>query len=285
MEAFQERAASSRKPIKYEQIRSLEQRYGRGTLYVAEESSTVLAVSVLGRIDGYWARLSTDGGKTFGSPWYLGRLESYEIVGQGTSQPVIGDPRDLEHAVLRLDATRWEPSLYRRRRADAHATPVTLLFPMGSITRDTDGDGLTDLQEDALGTDPMSADTDGDGVPDGQDHQPLAKPGGARTTADEVFEEIVGRRVDVVFVESATPFLTASSLASTVIALTPTELAAYRRKFGGRTSATRFSEVLFSHDGTQAFVQEMEAGCFDSWQFRREGAGWKHTSGTICSRD
>ena len=34
---------------------------------------------------------------------------------------------------------------------------------------DSDGDGLTDTEEDALGTDPNSADSDGDGVDDGQE--------------------------------------------------------------------------------------------------------------------
>jgi len=38
---------------------------------------------------------------------------------------------------------------------------------------DMDGDGLTNLEEDALGTDPMAADSDGDGVVDGFDGYPF----------------------------------------------------------------------------------------------------------------
>jgi hypothetical protein len=38
---------------------------------------------------------------------------------------------------------------------------------------DSDGDGLTNIQETALGTNPLAADTDGDGVADGTDAYPL----------------------------------------------------------------------------------------------------------------
>lgn len=42
---------------------------------------------------------------------------------------------------------------------------------------DADGDGLTDDQEAALGTDPANPDTDGDGLADGADPRPLVAPG------------------------------------------------------------------------------------------------------------
>jgi hypothetical protein len=41
------------------------------------------------------------------------------------------------------------------------------------FNRDSDDDGLTDLKEFELGTDPEDSDTDSDGVPDGQDYYPL----------------------------------------------------------------------------------------------------------------
>jgi hypothetical protein len=41
------------------------------------------------------------------------------------------------------------------------------------LNADTDGDGLTDGQEAAAGTNPLNADTDGDGVSDSQDVGPL----------------------------------------------------------------------------------------------------------------
>ena len=41
--------------------------------------------------------------------------------------------------------------------------------PGGSGVTDTDGDGLTDEEEEALGTDPENPDTDGDGLSDGEE--------------------------------------------------------------------------------------------------------------------
>jgi len=51
------------------------------------------------------------------------------------------------------------------------------LFPDDpTLRKDTDGDGLTDLVEARLGTDPKRVDTDGDGVPDAVDPCPCAAP-------------------------------------------------------------------------------------------------------------
>jgi hypothetical protein len=47
-------------------------------------------------------------------------------------------------------------------------------FTLGDLERDTDRDGLTDIEEVRLRTDPARADTDGDGVKDSQDMSPLA---------------------------------------------------------------------------------------------------------------
>ena len=45
-----------------------------------------------------------------------------------------------------------------------------------ALTKDTDGDGLTDVVERWVGLDPTKADTDGDGLLDGTDKNPLAAP-------------------------------------------------------------------------------------------------------------
>ena len=48
---------------------------------------------------------------------------------------------------------------------------------------DGDGDGLTNAQEAALGTDPANPDSDGDGLPDGADPRPLVAPGAPPSVA------------------------------------------------------------------------------------------------------
>ena len=59
-----------------------------------------------------------------------------------------------------------------------NSAPITP-FPPVSATLDSDHDGLTDVQERKLGTNPYLSDTDGDGYTDKQEvdsgHDPLKK--------------------------------------------------------------------------------------------------------------
>ncbi len=57
-----------------------------------------------------------------------------------------------------------------------------------TLSPDRDGDGLTDRQEAAFGTDPDKVDTDGDGIPDGLDVEPDSRPR-LSVTASPVFKD------------------------------------------------------------------------------------------------
>ena len=69
-----------------------------------------------------------------------------------------------------------EPTIYRRALTN---TEITALYAAGSAGKckvDTDGDGLTDLQEDFLGTNTNNSDTDGDGWDDWEETQNGTNP-------------------------------------------------------------------------------------------------------------
>ena len=59
---------------------------------------------------------------------------------------------------------------------------------LGQVFRDSDGDGVPDMTEKYLGTDPQHPDTDGDGLPDGDDPAPLgaSTSDGARVVSEAV---------------------------------------------------------------------------------------------------
>jgi hypothetical protein len=59
--------------------------------------------------------------------------------------------------------------------ADGTGT-MTLSLTIGDATNDSDGDGLTDVEEAGIGTDPNNADTDGDGMTDGWEVDNLLNP-------------------------------------------------------------------------------------------------------------
>ena len=78
-------------------------------------------------------------------------------------------------------------------RVDGGCDPAPLLlsFDLAALERDQDGDGLTDLQEAVLLTDPRAADSDADGIPDGADTNPRVKRSEASGALSELIAEVV----------------------------------------------------------------------------------------------
>jgi len=77
--------------------------------------------------------------------------------------------------------SRWakgvpEPKIAGKTAKELQAGAWFDLVESAEIRKDSDGDGLTDLEEQRLGTDPNKVDTDGDGDPDGIDPWPNAAP-------------------------------------------------------------------------------------------------------------
>ena len=128
---------------------------------------------------GYWLMRSRDSGATWSGPLYLGFQQQNPYVVSSTARVSMfaGDPLRLEVSVEELDpkSITFPPVGLRTRR---EARDLYIDIPLATITRDTDGDGFTDLLEAKLGTDPAKADTDGDGLSDSLDDFPQASARG-----------------------------------------------------------------------------------------------------------
>lgn len=120
----------------------------------------------------YWLQLSNDRGRSWRSI-YLGlpQYQPYEVVTESHVPIVDGDKVRIAVRIRELDpnSISFPPvGLAVRRSVDGLYVERSL----ADLTRDSDHDGLTDLFEAALGTDPQVADTDGDGLRDDVDSMP-----------------------------------------------------------------------------------------------------------------
>ena len=100
-------------------------------------------------------------------------LEDFPVLdlGEGAARTKKGT---LQWVVLERDRKKkyddYFPAHMRQPKKGGRAWSCSL--PLALYARDSDNDGLTDMEEAALLTDPFRDDTDGDGVIDGQDSSP-----------------------------------------------------------------------------------------------------------------
>ncbi len=159
--------------------------------------------------------------------------------------------------------------------------PLTL--SLQELRKDADRDGVTDLVEKRLGTDPKKPDTDGDGTPDGRDGNPRvssaaspASPGGRAELLQQVFAALFGRdpSTDPILVVLEKPYWQEFHGASgCVICIGKDELRSRFRElrsirtleFGGPldeagTVLKRDGPVLLAQDGSRAEVHFWDWG-------------------------
>ena len=138
---------------------------------VLGNESAELAVLVLrsGILDpgkaGYWITFSANDGIKWTPPLYTGLVENEPFkVLPYTHFPVI------EEGNIRLEAHN------RKKSVNKNGEKIIwfLSIPLDVLRKDADSDGLTDLMEEKLLTDPRRPDTDGDTVSDIIDAAPLA---------------------------------------------------------------------------------------------------------------
>ncbi|MBI1233953.1 MAG: hypothetical protein GC208_05565 [Alphaproteobacteria bacterium] len=126
---------------------------------------------------GYWIVRTENGGTRWGRPYYLGLpyMSPYVVEPYG-DLPLFVD--GVVRIPVRVQSQQWMPLDYPPldRRVSHRAALFFIEFSWDELSRDSDGDGLTDIEEHRLGLDLFASDTDGDGLEDGVDPLPNLRP-------------------------------------------------------------------------------------------------------------
>jgi hypothetical protein len=162
-------AAGVRLPAHFALIRAERQGDRAAAIGVSQDYDPVGEISS----GAYWVLLSSDGGQTWDPPLYTGLRVNQPYVARAVSSlPLLAeDHLQVEVEIAELDPTRiyFPPIALAPKRT---AKGLYLDIPLDLLRKDSDGDGLTDLAEERLMTDPLSRDTDDDGLEDGVDPLP-----------------------------------------------------------------------------------------------------------------
>lgn len=138
---------------------------------------------------GIWVAYSDDNGESW-SYYYTGIVQKQPLfVKWYSSYPLINEQGDLQ----------IEACLLRQTSPFSHPVPtqsyqlvkdgLLLTLDLRTLSKDSDGDGLTDIVESKFRTDPKNADTDGDGIPDNLDLNP--RFASQRTDKSVIYEAVL----------------------------------------------------------------------------------------------
>jgi hypothetical protein len=252
----------------------------------------------------YWVLHSCDGGRSWDQPLYTGLRENapYAVLPESKLPLAHGDHLEVEVDLREIDPDSITfPPVALRVKREEHG--LYLELPWETLRRDSDGDGVTDLVEERIATDPFDADSDGDGIADGKDGLPLvALTAGGQSAESEVlaallrgFETGAGAlvvglpstaeernacvvRASVVgdgalFLVGDRRLFAPIDINRRVIVLTRDEMDAYEKKFGP-TYAADLSFMIVRHDGQKALVVLNESWKEDVFELTKTKDGW-----------
>jgi hypothetical protein len=259
--------------------------------------AVVIAWSLRDGNSHYWVILSSDGGTTWSRPLFAGLQLSRDYrVRQASDVPLLaGDHLHVEvdrresdsesEAEAESPAAGPVPAEEQTGRA---ARGIYLDIPLAALERDSDGDGLTDLAEEALVTDPKDPDTDRDGVKDGVDMLPQValqqRPGPESQALAGMFAAMESRdrsggspdpleaRTD--FWVGDRQLFTALHPRRRLVVLTPEELKLAEEKLGPIFARTITLFVL-NHAGTQGFVIWTTGNWGEAYYLGLANGAWK----------
>jgi hypothetical protein len=237
---------------------------GFGFLRMEERGQEIVAVAEAQ--DGYWILRSFDRGATWNPPLYTGlqMMQPYEVVIGSTLPMLLDDGVRIEMAIKKVEDYR-----------------IALDLKWRDLERDSDGDGLTDLMEERVFTDPKSADTDGDGVPDGVD--PLPQVAFRRSSGD--VSEIIATAIETyyssdqtgartIFVAGDAAVFAGVRSSRRVIVLSEADIEAASKVFGP-IAATNLSPVIVDQSGRRAWVQLNDRNYGATYLLEKRDGVWK----------
>ncbi|HWW62547.1 MAG TPA: hypothetical protein VN181_14335 [Thermoanaerobaculia bacterium] len=260
------------------------------------------AVDPIGELGlgGYWILRSRDGGQTW-SRYFTGLRENAPyVIPPASTLPILdGDHLRIEVEVQEIDteSITFPPIGLRIARSQKG---LYLDFAWDALTRDSDRDGMTDLLEERIVTDPNDPDTDGDGIADGADALPQVAFGGVRTPTAEILAAVLdgfnlgeGRIVEGVSappdtvcqvrtsnIGDATLFLIGDraqfaplTMSGRAIIFSGDEIEAYAKKFGP-TYAGRINHFVIDHTGTRAILNVDQSWTGTTYKLTKRENGW-----------
>lgn len=209
--------------------------------------------------------------------------------GQNDDQAVAKLREQLSDPKLSVEKRRQISRQYAMRQQmqwQRRATQLqeTITIDLAAIRLDSDHDGLTDLVEKRLGTDPMKADTDGDGIPDGKDPNPLVARVANLSDRQRIIQAIFTtlyagepNRDPIVVVLDRRDWMEFPGAASPVYCLTREEyskrmstLSSFRvLQFGGPGPA---GSTILSVDGPVAYNESRSRAEVHFWQWNAHSA-------------
>jgi len=287
---------------------------GLHPLRMERRGNEVAAIAIARMLDpigevalgAYWILHSTDGGATWEEPLYIGLRENmpYVVLPSSRLPLLAGDHLDIEVHVREIDtATITFPPVALRTKREASG--LYLEMPWEELRRDSDGDGVPDLVEERIGTDPHNADTDGDGIDDGKDGLPQVPLTGTPNAASEALAALLRRMYQgggaivegvmqsddernacarsasvlgpqTLFIVGDRAAFSAIEVNRRIVVFTPRELELYEKKFGP-TYPTEFLYFFLNHAETKALVIDDERWKGSSWELNATESGWEAT--------
>lgn len=231
---------------------------------------------------GYRLQLRDAGGKVEDLSLGFSEMRPYVIVHNDKLPLLDGDDLQLAVDARELDdaSVTFPPVGLRAKRQEKD---LLLRCPLAELRKDTDGDGLTDIEEARLVTDPSSVDTDGDGLSDKDDPAPLGADAPS-TPEQEVrqaaYRQLVSQRVkgELLIEQTNGPRLGLSGVDFRVLSLTAEELEAYQKRFGFRVT---FKLGVKMQDATHAKVSVSFGWTGGEWNAEKEADGWKFSAGSL----